>query len=75
MSKVLLSISSLLNEPNPDDPLMPEIAHLLKTNRPVHDKVILLFFLPFALLHIHISQLLCLVLAATLPSTSPVLFS
>ena len=41
ISKVLLSISSLLTDPNPDDPLMPEIAHLLKTNRPVHDKVLL----------------------------------
>ena len=35
---MLLSISSLLTDPNPDDPLMPEIAHLLKTNRAVHDK-------------------------------------
>ena len=26
ISKVLLSICSLLNEPNPDDPLMPDIA-------------------------------------------------
>jgi ubiquitin-conjugating enzyme E2 D/E len=40
ISKVLLSISSLLTDPNPDDPLMPEIAHQLKTNRAVHDKVI-----------------------------------
>ena len=28
ISKVLLSISSLLNEPNPDDPLIQEIADL-----------------------------------------------
>ena len=33
ISKVLLSISSLLTDPNPDDPLVPEIAHLYKTNR------------------------------------------
>ena len=26
ISKVLLSISSLMNDPNPDDPLEPEIA-------------------------------------------------
>jgi ubiquitin-conjugating enzyme E2 D/E len=30
---VLLSISSLLTDPNPDDPLDPEIAHIYKTNR------------------------------------------
>ena len=33
ISKVLLSISSLLTDPNPDDPLVPEIAHLYKTNK------------------------------------------
>lgn len=32
ISKVLLSISSLLDDPNPDDPLVPEIANLCKTN-------------------------------------------
>lgn len=32
ISKVLLSISSLLSEPNPADPLVPEAARLLKTN-------------------------------------------
>ena len=31
--KVLLSISSLLTDPNPDDPLVPNIASLLKTNK------------------------------------------
>lgn len=31
--QVLLSISSLLTEPNPDDPLVPEIAKLFKENR------------------------------------------
>ena len=30
ISKVLLSICSLLTDPNPDDPLMPEIAALYK---------------------------------------------
>ena len=34
ISKVLLSISSLLCDANPDDPLVPEIAQLYKTNRP-----------------------------------------
>ena len=33
IGKVLLSISSLLNEPNPKDPLVPEIAHIYETNR------------------------------------------
>jgi ubiquitin-conjugating enzyme E2 D/E len=32
VSKVLLSISSLLTDPNPDDPLVPEIAQLYKTD-------------------------------------------
>lgn len=32
ISKILLSISSLLSEPNPDDPLMPEIALEYKNN-------------------------------------------
>eukprot|EP00798_Chlamydomonas_sp_ICE-L_P006656 gene6656-3320_t len=33
ISKVLLSISSLLTDPNPDDPLVPEIAHIYKSDR------------------------------------------
>eukprot|EP01064_Diplonema_japonicum_P016989 TRINITY_DN2504_c0_g1_i4.p1 TRINITY_DN2504_c0_g1~~TRINITY_DN2504_c0_g1_i4.p1 ORF type:complete len:164 (+),score=38.95 TRINITY_DN2504_c0_g1_i4:48-494(+) len=33
ISKVLLSICSLLTDPNPDDPLVPEIARMFKTNR------------------------------------------
>lgn len=32
ISKVLLSISSLLTDPNPEDPLVPEIAQLFKSN-------------------------------------------
>lgn len=31
--QVLLSICSLLTDPNPDDPLVPEIAHMYKTDR------------------------------------------
>jgi len=38
ISKVLLSICSLLNDPNPDDPLVPEIAQILKTNPKKHDE-------------------------------------
>ena len=37
ISKVLLSLCSLLSEPNPNDPLVPEIADLLKKNKAQHD--------------------------------------
>lgn len=33
ISKVLLSICSLLTDPNPDDPLCPDIAHVYKSDR------------------------------------------
>eukprot|EP01084_Bolivina_argentea_P016554 30957_1 len=39
ISKCLLSICSLLVDPNPDDPLVPDIAKLYKTNRKRHDKI------------------------------------
>jgi len=32
-TSVLLSICSMLTDPNPDDPLVPEIAHVYKTDR------------------------------------------
>jgi len=35
---VLLSICSLLSDPNPDDPLAPEIAEVFKNNRTKHDE-------------------------------------
>jgi ubiquitin-conjugating enzyme E2 D len=37
ISKILLSICSLMDDPNPDDPLMPEIADLYKNNREKHN--------------------------------------
>ena len=37
IGKLLLSICSLLAQPNPEDPLVPSIAELYKTNRPIHD--------------------------------------
>jgi ubiquitin-protein ligase len=37
IGKVLISISSLLADPNPDDPLVQNIADLLKTNKLLHD--------------------------------------
>lgn len=37
IGKVLLSICSLLTDPNPTDPLMPEIAHEYITNKAKYD--------------------------------------
>ena len=37
ISKVLLSISSLLTDPNPDDPLVADIARQYKTNRKAYE--------------------------------------
>lgn len=37
ISKVLLSICSLLTDANPDDPLVPEIAQVYRTDRARHD--------------------------------------
>ncbi|KAK4489637.1 hypothetical protein RD792_005449 [Penstemon davidsonii] len=31
--KVLLAVCSILTDPNPDDPLVPEIAYMYKTDR------------------------------------------
>jgi ubiquitin-conjugating enzyme E2 D/E len=38
ISKVLLSICSLLTDPNPNDPLVPEIAQLYKSNKAEYEK-------------------------------------
>lgn len=38
ISKVLLSIQSLMNEPNPNDPLMPYIADLYINERDIYNK-------------------------------------
>jgi len=38
ISKVLLSICSLLTDPNPDDPLVPEIAQMYKKSRGKFDE-------------------------------------
>ena len=37
IDKLLLSICSFLDDPNPDIPLVPEIAHIYKTNRAKYD--------------------------------------
>ena len=49
ISKVLLSISSLLTDPNPDDPLVPEIAKLYKSNRKKHDELAKQYTMKYAM--------------------------
>lgn len=39
IKSVLLSIQSLLSEPNPDDPLNNEAAHQWKTNKPTAEGI------------------------------------
>ena len=39
VGRVLLSISALLADPIPDDPLVPEIAYLYKTDRAKFEKI------------------------------------
>ncbi len=39
IGKVLLSISSLLTDPNPKDPLVPEIAEMYVRNRVEFDRI------------------------------------
>jgi ubiquitin-conjugating enzyme E2 D len=38
IGKVLLSICSLLTDPNPDDPFVPDIAKLYKTDRAAYEE-------------------------------------
>ena len=38
ISKVLLSICSLLTDPNPDDPLVPEIARIYVSDRETYNQ-------------------------------------
>ena len=49
ISKVLLSICSLMGDPNPDDPLVPEIADLLKRDKARHDEEARLYTLRYAM--------------------------
>lgn len=38
ISKLLLSISSLLTDPNPNDPLAPDVAKVYKTNKALFEQ-------------------------------------
>ena len=38
ISKTLLSICTLLSDPNPDDPLVPDIARLYKSDKTMFEK-------------------------------------
>lgn len=48
ISKVLLSICSLLTDPNPDDPFVPEAARLYKENRTEYERLARLWTLQYA---------------------------
>lgn len=48
ISKVLLSISALLCDPNPDDPLVPEIARLFMSDREKYNRTAKLWTIQFA---------------------------
>jgi ubiquitin-conjugating enzyme E2 D/E len=48
ISKVLLSISSLLSDANPRDPLVPDIARLYESNRSEFDRIAREWTLQFA---------------------------
>ena len=39
ISSLLVSIASLLSDPNPDDPLVPDIARIYKGDRAKHDRI------------------------------------
>ena len=48
ISKVLLSICSLLTDPNPDDPLVPSIAKLYKENKKLYQTKARVFTIRYA---------------------------
>ncbi|KAI3837109.1 hypothetical protein MKX03_031055 [Papaver bracteatum] len=45
----LLSICSLLTDPNPDDPLVPEIAHMYKTDKAKYERTARSWTLKYAM--------------------------
>jgi ubiquitin-conjugating enzyme E2 D/E len=48
ISKVLLSICSLLADPNPDDPLFPEAANMYKTDKEEFNRIALQYTIDYA---------------------------
>jgi len=48
VSKILLSICSLMDDPNPNDPLVSEIAELLRKNKSLHDETARVWTLKYA---------------------------
>jgi len=48
VSKLLLSICSLMDDPNPDDPLVPDIADLLKNDKEKHDEAARIYTMKYA---------------------------
>ena len=49
LSKILLSICSLMDDPNPNDPLVPEIANLYIRDKAQHDKMAKLYTMRYAI--------------------------
>ena len=48
ISKVLLSICSLLDEPNPDDPLVPDAADLYQNDREKYNRTAAVWVIQYA---------------------------
>jgi len=48
INKVLLSICSLLDEPNPDDPLVADAAYLYKRDRDKYNKLAMTWVIQYA---------------------------
>lgn len=49
ISKVLLSITSLLTDPNPDDPFVPDIANLYKQDRASYEETARIWTMQYAI--------------------------
>lgn len=49
VSKVLSSVRSLLNDPNPDDPLRPDASNLFKSNKELYLKEVAKYMWSYAL--------------------------